>query len=149
MVDLDSDRVPRVPPYSGTASASPIHFAYVAFTHSGSPSQMILLCIGFLSNLPGHPHAVLQPHIKWFGLLPVRSPLLRESLLMSVPVLLRWFTSHSIAPVPYIFRHSGNGIATIGLLHSEIRGLTVICTSPRLIAAYHVLLRLSAPRHPP
>ena len=44
----------------------------------------------------------------WFGLLPVRSPLLGESLLISVPELLRWFTSLSVAPVSYIFRHSGN-----------------------------------------
>ena len=50
--------------------------------------------------------AVLQPHIKWFGLLPVRSPLLRESLLISVPELLRWFTSLSMTSVPYIFRYS-------------------------------------------
>ena len=36
-----------------------------------------------------------------------------------------------------------------GLSHSEIRGSQVICTSPRLIAAYHVLHRLHEPRHPP
>ena len=36
-----------------------------------------------------------------------------------------------------------------GLPHSEIFGLTVICTSPKLIAAYHVLRRLQDPRHPP
>ena len=36
-----------------------------------------------------------------------------------------------------------------GLPHSEIRGSKVVRTSPRLIAAYHVLHRLSAPRHPP
>ena len=36
-----------------------------------------------------------------------------------------------------------------GLSHSEIRGSTVICTYPRLIAAYHVLHRLREPRHPP
>ena len=36
-----------------------------------------------------------------------------------------------------------------GLPHSEIRGSMVICTSPRLFAAYHVLLRLREPRHPP
>ena len=29
-----------------------------------------------------------------------------------------------------------------GLPHSEIFGLTVVCTYPKLIAAYHVLLRL-------
>ena len=36
-----------------------------------------------------------------------------------------------------------------GLSHSEIRGSRVICTLPRLIAAYHVLRRLHEPRHPP
>ena len=38
---------------------------------------------------------------------------------------------------------------TAGLSHSEIHGSTVICTYPRLIAAYHVLHRLREPRHPP
>ena len=36
-----------------------------------------------------------------------------------------------------------------GLSHSETRGSKVICTSPRLIAAYRVLHRLREPRHPP
>ena len=36
-----------------------------------------------------------------------------------------------------------------GLPHSEILGSKLVRSSPRLIAAYHVLLRLSAPRHPP
>ena len=36
-----------------------------------------------------------------------------------------------------------------GFPHSEIRGSKLIRSSPRLIAAYHVLHRLSAPRHPP
>lgn len=37
----------------------------------------------------------------------------------------------------------------VGLSHSEIFGLMVICTYPKLIAAYHVLHRLHEPRHPP
>ena len=37
----------------------------------------------------------------------------------------------------------------IGLPHSEIPGSMVICTYPKLIAAYHVLHRLPEPRHPP
>ena len=37
----------------------------------------------------------------------------------------------------------------IRLPHSEIPGSKVVCTSPRLIAAYHVLHRLLVPRHPP
>ena len=36
-----------------------------------------------------------------------------------------------------------------GLSHSEIFGSKVICTYPKLIAAYHVLHRLREPRHPP
>lgn len=36
-----------------------------------------------------------------------------------------------------------------GLPHSEIRGSKDACSSPRLIAASHVLHRLPAPRHPP
>ena len=36
-----------------------------------------------------------------------------------------------------------------GFPHSEISGSLVVCTSPELIAAYHVLHRLHAPRHPP
>ena len=40
-------------------------------------------------------------------------------------------------------------LQTAGLSHSEIRGSKVLCTLPRLIAAYHVLHRLREPRHPP
>ena len=36
-----------------------------------------------------------------------------------------------------------------GLPHSEIHGSKVVCTSPWLIAAYHVFRRLPEPRHPP
>ena len=36
-----------------------------------------------------------------------------------------------------------------GFPHSEICGSKVTCTSPQLIAAYRVLLRLIWPRHPP
>ena len=36
-----------------------------------------------------------------------------------------------------------------GLPHSDIHGSMVICTSPQLFAAYHVLRRLREPRHPP
>ena len=45
----------------------------------------------------------------------------------------------------------GLGVLAIegGFPHSEIRGSKLVRSSPRLIAAYHVLHRLSAPRHPP
>ena len=41
------------------------------------------------------------------------------------------------------------GIAPGGFPHSDIRGSRDICSSPRLFAACHVLLRLREPRHPP
>ena len=41
------------------------------------------------------------------------------------------------------------GYCPAGLPHSEIPGSMDICSSPRLIAACHVLLRLLMPRHSP
>ena len=41
------------------------------------------------------------------------------------------------------------GLQPAGLSHSDTRGSKVICTYPRLIAAYRVLRRLREPRHPP
>ena len=52
-------------------------------------------------------------------------------------------------PCPILFRHSDTGIASSGLPHSAICGSQDMCSSPQLFAAYHGLLRLVAPRHPP
>ena len=40
-------------------------------------------------------------------------------------------------------------VFSCGFPHSEICGSMDICSSPQLIAAYHVFLRLLVPRHPP
>ena len=40
-------------------------------------------------------------------------------------------------------------VCSAGFPHSEIAGSMDICSSPTLIAAYHVFRRLSVPRHPP
>ena len=45
-------------------------------------------------------------------------------------------------------RHD-DAIACIGFPHSDIRGSIRICRSPRLFAAYHVLLRLWEPQASP
>ena len=49
------------------------------------------------------------------------------------------------------FRDGSLGVPVFegGFPHSEISGSKPIRGSPKLIAAYHVLLRLLAPRHPP
>ena len=75
------------------------------------------------------------------------------------------FQFPGFAFVPYVFRHkylllisintnpAFDGLAIMdiegGFPHSEIFGSKPVRGSPKLIAAYHVLHRLSAPRHPP
>ena len=49
----------------------------------------------------------------------------------------------------YVFSCAYRGIARGGFPHSDIPGSRPVCGSPRLFAAYHVLRRLPAPRHPP
>ena len=55
------------------------------------------------------------------------------------------FASHTLldsgADAPILFGAS--------LEDSDVPGSQPVCGSPRLIAAYHVLLRLPSPRHPP
>ena len=148
MVDPDSNRISRVPPYSGTASQSLHHFAYGAFTLFDRLSQN-RSAIMKIYHSAACAHAALQPQLNWFGLFRFRSPLLSESLLISFPGLLRWFSSPSVASVPYFIQVSDDGIASVGLPHSAIQGSQDMCSSPWLIAAYHGLLRLAAPRHPP
>ena len=41
------------------------------------------------------------------------------------------------------------GVCPVRFPHSDIFGSMVICTSPKLFAAYHVFHRLLVPRHPP
>ena len=49
----------------------------------------------------------------------------------------------------YFIQCTLHGYCPCGFPHSEIPGSMDICSSPRLIAAYRVLLRLSVPRHSP
>ena len=63
--------------------------------------------------------------------------------------VLRCFTSPGIASRPYEFRPGRPDFDRDRLPHSEISGSKRVCRSPKLIAAYHVLLRLWMPRHSP
>ena len=84
-----------------------------------------------------------------FGLFRVRSPLLAESLLFSVPAGTEMVHFPALSSMAYVFSHGYLGINRGGFPHSEISGSTPVCGSPKLIAACHVLHRLLAPRHPP
>ena len=90
-----------------------------------------------------------------FGLFPVRSPLLRESRLLSFPRATEMFHFARFASEPYYppcGRSSGaddSASAEPGCPIRRSRDLGLLDGSPGLIAAFHVLHRLSAPRHPP
>jgi hypothetical protein len=116
-----SDRISRVPPYSCPKTS---------LTRTGlSP---------FMPAVPGRSGRKASGT----GLVRVRSPLLAESLLMSFPPGTEMFQFPGFASL------AGYSLRS-GLPHSEIHGSKPVRGSPWLIAAYHVLHRLSAPRHPP
>ena len=88
-------------------------------------------------------------HASRFGLFRFRSPLLTES---HVVFSSSGYLDVSVHRVPLLTLCIGVRILEVcssGFPHSEISGSMDICSSPKLIAAYHVFHRLSVPRHPP
>ena len=63
--------------------------------------------------------------------------------------VLRCFSSPGSPPIAYLFGYGSYRITGMEFPHSDIRGSWDICSSPRLFAACHVLLRRQVPRHPP
>ena len=63
--------------------------------------------------------------------------------------VLRWFTSLRCLPPAYVFSRGYLDMTRGGLPHSDIFGSKLVCSSPKLFAACHVLHRLLAPRHSP
>ena len=58
----------------------------------------------------------------------------------------------SVREVPHVYlciQYTFHDSSSWGFPHSEICGSKLICSSPQLIAACHVLLRLLMPRHSP
>ena len=116
---------------------------------------------GLSPSLAGFPKTVLlnllnqlcgpNPgmHASRFGLFRFRSPLLTES---HVVFSSSGYLDVSVHRVPLLTLCIGVRILEVcssGFPHSEISGSKDICSSPNLIAAYHVFHRLLVPRHPP
>ena len=91
-------------------------------------------------------HAITD---NWFGLVPFRSSLLRESRLLSLPPGTEIFHFPGLAFIPYGFGYECDSITCRGFPHSGTPGSTPVSGSPGLFAAYYALHRLRAPRHPP
>ena len=92
---------------------------------------------------------VLQPHpcrnMDGLGCSPFARHYWGNHCLFSFPAGTKMFQFPALASIiRWMLSLQDNGLS-----HSEIRGSGVICTSPQLIAAYHVLHRLREPRHPP
>ena len=141
MVPAASDRIPRVPPYSGpplvTASlpvrgCHPLRPAFPdrsgslpsLYVKSYNPGRAVTLPVWALSvSIATTPD--IDVSFSSCRYLDVSVPCVRSAL-QTVPVL-----------------------QTGGFPHSDISGSIPVCSSPELFAAFHVLLRLLKPRHPP
>ena len=99
----------------------------------------------FLGRYPMRsPTTPAAPRRRRFGLLPFRSPLLRESTFLSFPPGTEMFQFPGFAHLLGV-----TGLQPAGLPHSDTRGSVHACRSPRIFAACRVLHRFRKPRHPP
>ena len=151
MVPADSHGISRVPRYSGTCPESRLVFVYRTVTccgptfQRGSTNDPICNSPALRPDRPYNP----REQAPWFGLFRVRSPLLAESLLFSLPSGTEMVHFPELPSSTYVFSAGCYGINRSGFPHSEIPGSKLVCSSPTLIAAYRVLHRLLAPRHSP
>ena len=71
-----------------------------------------------------------------FRLIPFRSPLLGESISLSVPMGTEMFQFPTFASPAYVFSRRCRVFSPGGLPHSDISGSTLFGSSPELFAAY-------------
>ena len=123
MVPLCSGRIARVPPYSSFSMCLPFRVR------------------GYHPLWPDFPDCSTNTHQFFLtGLFPVRSPLLRESRLISIPPVTEMFQFTGFALYAYLF--SIKYLLRGGFPHSDITGSKLVCQLPD---AYRRLPRLSSP----
>ena len=130
MVPPSSGRISRVPPYSSTAG----HF----LRPTGLSPALAGLSIPLRSiSMPRNPS----------GLLPFRSPLLRESRLISFTPGTEMFQFPGFASAGLCIHPEDTRMR--GLPHSEPPRSMTLCVSRGTFGAWPVLRRRLMPRHPP
>ena len=143
MVPPSSRKVPRVSRYSGYCRRT-LRFVYEAFTLSGGLSQ--------------NPSTTFFPCLMQSIPRDARIPVWALSLSLAATQKIDVSFSSSgyldvsvprVPPAVLCIHTAVAGLFPAGFPHSEICGSPDICSSPQLIAAYHVFLRLPVPRHPP
>jgi hypothetical protein len=161
MVLPASRGVPRVPRYSGHGKGRLVDFAYGAVTLSGTPFQKIRLSTRFVtsrrvrrtpqSHIPRHRpgNARRAWHPAGLGCFRFARRYFGNHSCFPFLGLLRCFSSPRRPPRPI---YSVADVATLPATGFPIRkspDQRSFSSSPRLIAAFYVLPRLSTPRHPP
>ena len=143
MVPAYSIKVSRVSMYSGYRHVSS-SFAYGTFTLSGLLSQ---------NSSAGIAESIMRSEPR-----NARTPVWALSISLAATLEIDFsFSSsgyldvsvHRVPSAWLCIYHAVTGVLPAGFPHSEINGSLDICSSPSLIAAYHVFLRLLVPRHPP
>ena len=161
MVLTDSHGISRAPCYLGYSPSRQ------RISTTGLPPSMAGLSRPFVYTLrftledrqillesPTTPRLQLLPDITQtrFSLFRVRSPLLTESLLFSLPVGTEMFHFPTF-PLPALYIQAGvtrsYKYARPGFPIRKSSDRGPLIGSPRLIADCYVLLRLQMPRHPP
>ena len=144
MVLPDSDEISRVSPYSGYCQV------YILFQLRGYYSLQLTFpgnsSIKYKSTAQSYNH---KRQVSWFAILPFRSPLLRKSRLLSLPVATQMFQFTTSCPVSAMYSHKQQQPLATGFPHSDTCGSKLTYSSPQNFVVSHVLHRLLVPRHPP
>ena len=143
MVPARSHKVSRVSWYSGSRHVIST-FRYGAFTLSGWLSQ---------NHSPSSFESIMRSEPR-----SARTPVCPLSISLAATLEIdfsfssSWYLDVSVPRVPDVWlciHHTTTEVCSARFPHSEICGSMDICSSPQLIAAYHVFHRLLVPRHPP
>ena len=143
MVPAYSHKVSRVSWYSGSCCVIS-DFTYGAFTLSGRSSQNRSVILNE-SRPQSEPQSART--LVW-----ALSISLAATLEIDVSFFSSGYLDVSVHRVPSVYlwiQYTVTEVCSAGFPHSDICGLSLICSSPQLFAAYHVFLRLLVPRHPP
>ena len=141
MVPVNSRRIPRAPRYSGYRYQF-IPCLYGSFTLYGLPFQA--RSSSEFPQISRSYNPRRRRNDSGLGCSAFARHYLRNHFLFSLPIGTKMFQFPTFA----LF-NTVAGLQPVGLPHSDISGSKVVCTSPKLFAAYHVLLSLLEPRHPP
>ena len=152
MVLPDSDGVSRAPPYSGTGSRRLVHFVNGAITRYGQTFQTVRLCTNLVTPrvIPNRPHNPEKTEVLPVWAFPL-SLATTDGITFCFLLLrvLRCFSSPRSPHATMYSSHDTGALPPVGCPIRKSPDQSLFSGSPKLIAAYHVLHRLSLPRHPP